>query len=60
MLARLAGVLVFTPWAIVPAGVISALGGLFGQIYIKVQLIVKREVRGLQIFKRFCLILYTR
>lgn len=53
MLARLAGVLFFTPWAIIPAGIISALGGLFGQIYIKVQLIVKREVSIL-----FCLRLF--
>ncbi len=43
MLAKIGAVVIYTPTFIVPAIVISALGGYLGQVYMHAQLFVKRE-----------------
>ncbi len=44
MIAKLGAVVIYTPTFILPAIVISVLGGYLGQIYMKAQLSVKREM----------------
>ena len=44
MFARLGAVVLFTPTFVLPALVIAAIGGWLGQVYIKAQLSVKREM----------------
>jgi hypothetical protein len=44
MLIKFAAVLLFTPIFLLPGLVLAVLGGLCGQIYIKAQLSVKREM----------------
>jgi len=44
MLIKFAAVLLFTPIFLFPGLVLAVLGGLCGQIYIKAQLSVKREM----------------
>lgn len=44
MIAKLGAVVIYTPTFILPAIVIAVLGGYLGQIYMKAQLSVKREM----------------
>lgn len=44
MLARLGAVMIFTPTFVLPALVVAGFGGWLGQLYIKAQLSVKREM----------------
>ena len=44
MFARLGAVMIFTPSFVLPAVAIAAFGGWLGQVYIKAQLSVKREM----------------
>jgi hypothetical protein len=44
MLVKFAAVLLFTPIFLLPGLVVAVLGGMCGQIYIKAQLSVKREM----------------
>ena len=44
MITRLGAVVLFTPSFVFPAIAIAAVGGWLGQVYIKAQLCVKREM----------------
>ncbi len=44
MIAKLGAVIIYTPTFLLPGMVIAALGGYLGQLYIKTQLLVKREM----------------
>ena len=44
LLTKLLSVIIFTPLFIIPSIVIAAIGGTLGNIYMKAQLSVKREL----------------
>ncbi|OCH87305.1 multidrug resistance-associated ABC transporter [Obba rivulosa] len=44
MVVKFGGVIVFSPLFIIPGSIITVLGGLCGQMYMKAQLCVKREM----------------
>lgn len=44
MLVRFGGVVIFSPVFIIPGAVVALLGGFLGQLYMRAQLYVKREM----------------
>lgn len=50
LIIKLGAILVYTPIFIIPGFIVFCVGGLCGQIYMKAQLSVKREMRWVLLF----------